>query len=245
MSNTLTVTEVVNSVTVTPVNNTVEITTGISAGSTTTAGILQLTDSVSSTSNTTAATPNSVKILADELDALTLPFLSGYYYRGLSPAAAASNTATANVSYYTPFFVPATTTFDRIALRTGGTFSGTASIRLGIYNTTSGKPSTVVLDAGTVSATANNTTYTITISQQLTPGIYWLVGNSQTAATTNTYVGPSSSAASAFIGQTFSSALLQANSSFTQTGVTGAFATAASLADNLNATGMFVFLRGA
>ena len=218
---------------------------GVSAGSTSTAGVLQLTDSTSSTSTTTAATPNSVKNVFDIATNQYIPFISTYYYRGPSPAAAASNTATANVSYYAAFFVPVATTFDRIAFRTGGTFTGTASVRLGIYNTTSGKPSTVLLDAGTVSATAANVSYAITINQTLAAGVYWLVGNSQTAASINTYVGPTSSAASAFIGQSFNSSLLQANSSFIQTGVTGAFATATSLSDNINATGMFVFLRAA
>jgi hypothetical protein len=163
----------------------------------------------------------------------------------MSPAAGASVTSIASTTYYTPFFVPVTTTFDRIAIRTGGTFSGTGSVRLGIYGSTSGKPSTLILDAGTLSATASNTTYTITISQQLTPGIYFLAGNTQTAATVNTYVGPTSVAASSYIGQPFNSSLLQAIALYSQASVTGAFANAGTLTDLNTSIGMFVFLRAA
>lgn len=45
-------------------------TTSVGAASTTVAGIVQLTDSISSTSTTTAATPNSVKTVADSRAAI-------------------------------------------------------------------------------------------------------------------------------------------------------------------------------
>jgi len=216
---------------------------GVSAGSTSTAGVLQLTDSTSSTSTTTAATPNAVKTVYDFAASEVMPFISTYYYRGIG-LNAGNGTAVANTTYYTPFFVPVTTTFDRIAIRTGTTFSGTASVRLGIYNNSGGKPSTVVLDAGTVSATALSTSYTITISQQLTPGLYWLAANSQTAATTNTYLGIGSNQASAYIGQPFTTAFATIQY-FTQASVTGAFGTATSLADGSLTAGIYTFLRAA
>jgi hypothetical protein len=83
--------------------------------------------------------------------------------------------------------IPATQTLDRIAQRTGGSWSGTGTIRLGIYNHdyATGKPTTVLLDAGTVVATAASSVYTITINQALSPGIYWLAMNVTSTATAN------------------------------------------------------------
>jgi hypothetical protein len=191
MSNTLTVTEVVNSLTVTPVNNTVEITTGISAGSTTTAGILQLTDSVSSTSTTTAATPNAVKSaydFANSRHALLDP-ISGSYYRTPTNNTVSNNTSTANRTYYTAIQFSKSVTLDRIAIQTGASFSGTASVRLGIFENLNGKPGNLILDAGTVAPTALSTGYSITINQSLAAGVYWFANNTITAATTNTYFG--------------------------------------------------------
>jgi hypothetical protein len=235
MSNTLTVTEVVNSVTVTPVNNTVEITTGISAGSTTTAGILQLTNSVSSTSTTTAATPNAVKTAYDlaETKNFVIKTQSAIYLR--TPAGQQTGAgATTNVSYYQPIYVNGTITADRIAAYTGPTFVGTASIRLGIYNhdMTTGRPSTVLLDAGTVSATAANTIYQITISQSISTGFYWLVFNQQSAPTTSNYFGCGASTAvpNPLMQSTTSPSVAQING-YSQSSVTGAFATAGTLSN--------------
>jgi len=245
MSNTLTVTEVVNSVTVTPVNNTVEITTGISAGSTSTAGVLQLTNSVSSTSTTTAATPASVKTAYDVAFGQVWPFMSGYYYKGPAPFNTNQQTPVANTTYYVAFFVGATATFDRILVRTSGSFAGTASVRMGIYNSTNGKPSTVLLDAGTISATAANTNYLITINQTLTPGMYFLAANTQTAASANRFFGiPGSSTFTTGTSFPLNSSLIMV-SYYSQASVTGAFATATSLVDETNAGGLYAWLRAA
>jgi hypothetical protein len=84
--------------------------------------------------------------------------------------------------------IPISTTYDRIGFRAGASFSGTASMRLGIYNDNNGKPGTVNLDAGTVSVTTSGTNYEITINKTLSAGIYWLAANLVTAATTNNYV---------------------------------------------------------
>ena len=150
---------------------------GVSAGSTSTAGVLQLTDSTSSTSTTTAATPNAVKTAYDM--ALINPIMkqpSGTYRR--TPYSGnASFAMSPNTTYYTPIFINTSTAYDRLACRTG-TFSAANTVRLGIYNDSNGLPSTLLLDAGTVSAAAANTTYEITISQTLNAGFYWLAFNS-------------------------------------------------------------------
>jgi len=113
--------------------------------------------------------------------------VSGSSYRSLGIIGTA--TATNNQTFYTPFFVPNSVTLNQLACITSSTFSGSASVRLGIYNDNNGLPNTVLLDAGTVSPVSSSTLYGITISQSLSQGIYWLASNVITAATTNTYVG--------------------------------------------------------
>lgn len=115
---------------------------------------------------------------------------SGTYHKSLHAGAEAARTITANVTHFSPFYVPNSTTLDRIAIRTDSTFSGSAVFRLGIYNNdSSDRPSTVLLDAGTVSPTVASTTYEITINQTLSAGWYWLAANCTTAATTNAFLG--------------------------------------------------------
>jgi hypothetical protein len=99
-----------------------------------------------------------------------------------------------------------------------------------MYNmdATTGLPSTVLFDAGTVSCTAASTNYSITISQSVTPGIYYLAANMQTAATTPSFWGILAlySPAMPLIGNTTSDGPVQ---NYTQSSVTGAFATAGTL----------------
>jgi hypothetical protein len=140
---------------------------------------------------------------------------------------------THQTAYYTPIYIDQITTVDRIAIRTGNAFSGTASVRLGIYNNdeSTGKPSTVLLDAGTVAPIANLTTYQITISQSLNPGFYWVVMCQQGTAPTNpTYFANVAGTA------THNSYILTTTSpgsnvivGFAQSSVTGAFSTAGTL----------------
>jgi hypothetical protein len=215
----------------------------ISAGTTSAAGALQLTDSVASTSTTTAATPNAVKSAYDSAVTNSAPFMSGYFYRGVTASGVPGNaTAVANTTYYAPFFVPVATTFDRIQARAGSTFSGTGVVRLGIYNSTNGKPSTLVLDAGTVSLTSAFQVGSITISQTLPTGMYFLAANSQTAATTNTYYGLALAVSVSYIGQPITTSY-DTVAYFTQTGVTGAFATAGTVANGLTTAGISAMLR--
>jgi hypothetical protein len=77
----------------------------------------------------------------------------------------------ANRLYYSPFYVRANQTFDRIQIYVK-TAAGT-NARLGIYNMAGGVPTTLVLDCGTVS-TASTGAKEIIISQNLTVGQYAL-----------------------------------------------------------------------
>jgi hypothetical protein len=168
-------------------------TIAIADGTTSVKGAVQLTDSTSSTSTTTAATPNSVKTAYDlaSTSGLINP-ISSFYYK--TPTSSQSTTATAviNTTNYTPITFSQTVTLDRIAIVSGSSFSGSASVRLGIFANSNGRPGNLILDAGTVAPTAASSSYAITISQSLSAGIYWVAMNTITAATTNTYYGSSS-----------------------------------------------------
>jgi hypothetical protein len=218
----------------------------ISAGTTSAAGVLQLTDSVASTSTTTAATPNAVKTAYDLADTRTpkLKQASGTYMR-TAVNLRASTTPIHQRVYYTPIYIESTTSFDRLAIATAATFSGTATARLGIYNNTNGLPSTLVLDAGTVSVTAASTTYEITISQSLTAGFYWLAFCQQgTAPTTSSYIGTGTGDATNqnyYLLNALSN--LISNNGASQSGVTGAFTTASNPA--LAAAMTYVYIRAA
>ena len=159
--------------------------------------------------------------------------ISGSTYQALGNMGSELSTGavTVNTTYYTPFFVPETTTYNQISIRAGSTFSGTGTVRLGIYSETQGKPATLVLDAGTVSVTAASTIYSATISQSLTAGMYFLAANSQVAATTNTFYTTSvSSGLSPLLGIGVQGALNTTPTvGFTQASVTGAFANAGTL----------------
>jgi hypothetical protein len=208
-------------------------TLAVSAGSTSASGVLQLTDSTSSTSTTTAATPNSVKTAYDTGAAKFqfLPFRSAGTYQNFN--ATASVAPTINTTYYTPMYFPNSITLDRINISTRNTFAGTATVRLGIYNDNGGIPSTVLLDAGTLSATAASTIYAITISQTITAGWYWLAFNNQTAATTNNYDGFTNliGVPNPLFPRILSGGNAQTGYSQSVT-VTSGFATAASLSDS-------------
>lgn len=206
-------------------------------------GAVQLTDSVSSTSTTTAATPNSVKTAFD----LRTPIIkrqSATYFNSPVIITLAALTITHQRTYYAPIYIDQTTTVDRITIRTANTFAGTATVRLGIYNNdaTTGQPSTVLLDAGTVSATAASTNYEITINQTLTTGFYWVAMAQQgTAPTTSAYFGNSIGSTVNLLMASFNSPGGNANVGYIQNSVTGAFATAASL--SLSASTTIVYLR--
>lgn len=160
----------------------------------------------------------------------SLGFTSGLYYRG--NGGAVNGTAVVSTTYYFPLIMTSTKTFDRIAIETTSTYVGTGSVRLGIYNNdlTTGKPSTVLLDAGTVATTAASTVYQITISQSLSAGAYWIAFNMQTAASTPGYrgAGLNNASPSGFIVSTTGMNALTAGM-WLQASVTGAFATAGTL----------------
>jgi hypothetical protein len=208
---------------------------------------LQLTDSVSSTSTTTAATANAVKTAYDSslVKGVQVATRSGFYYRTPN-SQYAINTVTNQQTYYTPIFISSSTTFDRIAINTASTFSGTSTVRIGIYADSSGIPSTLILDAGTVAPSAASTSYTITISQTLTTGFYWMAFCQQgTAPTVATYIGNanSQSAGNLLLGSQGTVSTGNLIAGYFQSSVTGAFANAGSITATTNTP--YVFIRAA
>jgi len=217
----------------------------ISAGTTSAAGALQLTDSVSSTSTTTAATPAAVKTAYDL--ALLQPVLklqSGQFRRTPYPGNS-SFAMSPNVTYYTPIYIPQSTDFDRLACRTG-TFNASNTVRLGIYSDLNGRPSSLILDAGTVSASAATTDYLITISQTLETGVYWLAFNSISNTTTQ-FLGVAAAGINAISQLVQSSSTINGNNNgaYTQSvNVSSGFpSTASSL--TITSTFAYTFIRAA
>jgi hypothetical protein len=174
----------------------------------------------------------------------SLDWISQQYYR-TSNAHSEAN-ATLNQTTYAPIFIPSAMSLDRISFMTGNSFAGTSSVRLGIYGNTDGKPSTLLLDAGTANATASNTFYSITIDHAIsTPGIYWLAMNMQSSPTTNSFRRTTTVATPTPIIN-FPS-LINGNSfiyqGYSQNSASGAFSNAGTLA--LSSTVGVVWLRRA
>lgn len=107
---------------------------------------------------------------------------AGYYYT-VGGSGDATVALTLNRLLFAPFRVGRTSSFDRIAVEVTVAGSAGALIRLGVYNSAAGLPSTVAFDAGTVASDSTGTKE-ITISQTLAPGAYWLAAVAQTAVCT-------------------------------------------------------------
>jgi hypothetical protein len=110
--------------------------------------------------------------------------VGGTVYHIYDGGTVSSAVASLNVMVAAPFPVDRACTADRLSVRvtTGGTTG--AVVRLGIYNDNGkGKPGSLLLDAGTVPSTGTGL-QEITISQALSPGLYWLAQVAQVAQCT-------------------------------------------------------------
>lgn len=167
-------------------------------------------------------------------------FESGQRYQ---PAADTNNTVNVpveDVTHYAPFFVPVETTFSTIGCQTGSGHSGaTSTVRLGIYNNSTNRPDTVLLDAGTVAANSPSTIYTITVNQTLQPGWYWLAFNMQAISGSPSFAGVTVLPSWGYMRTNASQNRMITR---TETGVTGAFATAGTLNTGASVTVPCVFL---
>lgn len=113
--------------------------------------------------------------------------VSGQYTSGSSVSTSNAG-VTNNRLYYQPIYVPRTVTVDRIAVNHAATTAGAGSVmRLGIYTSANDLPASLLLDAGTVDLTTAAAFKTVTISQQLSPGVYWLAAVGQVASGSPTF----------------------------------------------------------
>lgn len=101
-------------------------------------------------------------------------FRTGYYYgHPASTTTAAGSAVTANQLYAIPVFVPETVTITKVALFVT-TGAASSNVRLGLYNCAAGVPTSLVIDGGTASTAGSSTTPSVTISQSLSPGWYFI-----------------------------------------------------------------------
>jgi hypothetical protein len=159
-------------------------------------------------------------------------WVTGAYYR--TSNAVGQSVGNINLLGVMPIYVPNTIT--AVSLSVWAATSGTTStVRLGIYNNgTGGQPSTLLLDAGTVSGTASGL-YSVTISQSLSPGWYW-VGSVQQSGSISFVVGFNNGSTSAlqnpFVQRVASNFIPM--SSWNVAGVTGTLPTSPTWTTNTN-----------
>ena len=114
-----------------------------------------------------------------------ITYRSGYYYEPKIGSVLSATTYAINRLQATPFYLNQNITIDRIGAECI-TAAASTTFRLGIYSSDSnGLPSSLVLDAGTID-TSTIGAKTITISQALSAGLYYLVGVQQGGSTNAT-----------------------------------------------------------
>jgi hypothetical protein len=161
---------------------------------------------------------------------LLVPSISGEYLKIVTNSALGERYMDEDVTEYVPIYLPGYA-LDRISTRTGSGLLNGQTVRLGIYNasTTTGLPTTVYLDAGTVAPNAANTNYEITISTTPPAGYYYLAFNAQTTQPNPYFATMSSPIWSSFFAPSDTVQDVSYIKGFKETGVTGAFATAGTL----------------
>lgn len=117
--------------------------------------------------------------------AIGIPYKVGtalYYFPQAGSGASTDATLGFGTVRVVPVFVPKTLTITRIGAEV--TSAGTAgnTFRIGIWNDSNGFPATLNQDCGTIDA-ASATVQEITVNFSLAPGIYWVGGAVQGAAT--------------------------------------------------------------
>jgi len=75
-------------------------------------------------------------------------------------------------------------TITRIGAEINAAGQAGSLLRLGIYNDSNGIPGSLLLDAGTIAGDSAMSVQEITISQALSPGVYWFAAVVQAAAST-------------------------------------------------------------
>lgn len=127
-------------------------------------------------SDTIADIDTRITANANATSSPPLGLKSGLYYR--PPVTAVTTLAVVQDRLYAhPMSIPAAVTLDRIEVEVT-TAAALTTIRMGIYNDDGGTPGTLLLDAGTVDSSTTGRK-SITISQSINAGIYWLASVAQ------------------------------------------------------------------
>jgi hypothetical protein len=117
----------------------------------------------------------------------TFPFQtmqSGSWYSASNNASTSASLGNGTLRV-APLYIPNACTLAAIAAEVTGAGSTGSVVRLGIYNDNgSGFPGSLLLDAGTINGTSA-TVQSISISQALGPGLYWIGGVLQGAPVTD------------------------------------------------------------
>jgi len=154
-------------------------------------------------------------------------FTSGHYYIATTPGGS-STSAVLGVGTLrvTPVYIPTAVTITKLGAEVTSAGEAGSKVRLGIYaDNGNGYPGSLLLDAGTINGDSA-TVQEITVSQALTPGLYWFGGAVQVVSTTQPTVRTQGSVPNVPLAFTFGSTIPGAGASicgYTQTGVTGAF----------------------
>lgn len=158
-------------------------------------------------------------------------YVSGQYYLCNSPAAVgtASNVLVNNTVRVTRWIVTETVVLSKLWF--GFTIVGESgsTFRPGIWaDDGHGKPGSLIVDAGAVSTTGTVGAIEATVSVTLTPGVYWVGGAVQGAATTQPTLQVVNSVSVQFAPMQLGTSLPASSSSYigwSQASVTGAFST--------------------
>jgi hypothetical protein len=177
-----------------------------------------------STGLTGATGPGVNELPLTANDYMLLSHQHGNGYSAQSTGTSASNSN--NVARYVPFYVGKQIGTTALAVYCTALNAGaSAVVRIGIYNDSSGRPSTVAKDAGTVSINATGVLTKTFTEVTLTPGWYWAAIATQsidTAGANPTFAACSVSAQIA--GETTPTASNNMFTYFSSSSISGAFA---------------------
>ena len=185
MTNTVVVTQVNNSVLVTEqVNDVIISSVGVqgpagatgATGATGSSGVIAVTAPITNSGTSTSANigVDLSNIALKYASSWQTKYRSTYWYDAKNGATLTTGSFNQqNRLFAYPVFIQESITLDRIATECVTTAVASTTVRMGIYSADAdGLPSTLVLDAGTVS-TATTGLKAITISQTLSAGLYF------------------------------------------------------------------------
>ena len=113
-------------------------------------------------------------------------YASGYYYLFNSAASSSTSNGLGNQNLrLSPAVITSTVAISRLWVEHTAAGEATAVFRIGIYaDDGTGWPGNLIVDAGTVSMSGAAAVQEVTVDVTLTPGVYWIGGVLQGAATT-------------------------------------------------------------